>query len=495
MGSVSDIQKSLHDHLNARIQSFSVRYHQYLSEQIQIFPDNAISSMSSLLDAVSRTPYRVYLLIDEYDNFANEIMMNAEDGRSTYEALVYEKGPLKTLFKAVKSESKREAFDRTFITGVSPVVMNDITSGYNIAKNIYLNKDFNHLCGLRESEVESAVTSVVKDCNFEDTEIVSALHQMRTWYNGYVFSERSEEKIYNPTLVIYFLDAFSQECRYPDNMLDSNLAVDQAKLEYISQIPKGAQIIMDISNYGQTLLDSRIIDRFGMAEMLSDASKDNRFLASYLYYFGVLTFGGRTEEGKLNLDIPNLVMQGLYIERIQRMLLPDPALRDDGRDAASLLYTKGDISALCRFIEDHYFKILNNRDYRWANELTVKMAFLTLLHNDSLYMMDSETSLNKGYADLTMIIRPDMRQYKIFDVLVEFKYVSLKNACLDKKQADALTPEELASVPKMVNAMVDAQQQAKTYGDFLESKYKNLRLRRYAVVSLGFERVWGVEVQ
>ncbi len=212
-------------------------------------------------------------------------------------------------------------------------------------------------------------------------------------------------------------------------------------------------------------------------------------MTSFLYYFGVLTIDGQTEEGKLILRVPNLVTRGLYVERIQQMLLPEPADRDDGVFAAEQLYTKGDMDPLCEFVEQRFFKVFRNRDYRWANELTVKTAFLTLLYNDILYIMDSEKNAGTGYADLTMIIRPDMRRFKILDVLIEFKFVSLKEAGLTGEEARGLSMEELLAIPAMQAKMKEAEKQVKQYGNALEQKYGDLRLNRYGVVSIGFERL------
>ena len=111
------------------------------------------------------------------------------------------------------------------------------------------------------------------------------------------------------------------------------------------------------------------------------------------------------------------------------------------------------------------------------------------------YIMDSEREVGRGRADLTMIIRPDMRKYEIFDVLIEFKYLTLKEAGMSGEQAKEPTPEALRELPGMAKKMAEARDQAIRYGDELEKKYGNLRLRRYAVVSLGFERIWWEEVE
>ena len=140
-------------------------------------------------------------------------------------------------------------------------------------------------------------------------------------------------------------------------------------------------------------------------------------------------------------------------------------------------------------MEERYFKVFHNRDYRWANELTLKTAFLTLLYNDIIYIMDSETEIDRRYADLTMIIRPDKRYGKVFDVLIEFKFVKLKDAGMSADQAKQFSENELRQIPEIAKLMEDGEKQVKEYGEQLEQRYGNLRLQKFVVVALGFERV------
>ena len=140
-------------------------------------------------------------------------------------------------------------------------------------------------------------------------------------------------------------------------------------------------------------------------------------------------------------------------------------------------------------MEERYFKVFHNRDYRWANELTVKTAFLTLLYNDIIYIMDSEKEIDRRYADLTMIIRPDKRYGKVFDVLIEFKFVKLKDSGLTGEQAKQLSQDKLYAIPEIVTQMEDGIKQVQKYGKKLEQRYGNLRLQKFVVVALGFERV------
>jgi hypothetical protein len=139
-GTLAEIKHSLHNHLNNSIEAFAVRYQNLWQYQIKIDPQDAVSSFESALIAIGQTPYQLYLLIDEYDNFANELMMGrGEINPTRYKALLAAEGSLKTFFRAIKSASSGRGLERVFITGVSPILMSDITSAYNVAENIYFN--------------------------------------------------------------------------------------------------------------------------------------------------------------------------------------------------------------------------------------------------------------------------------------------------------------------------------------------------------------------
>ena len=488
-GSAENVKQVLFNHINDCIKEFILYYGKYNLPDIEVNRNDAISSLKSLASSVRMTTYPVYLLIDEYDNFANTVMMGVQSAGKRYEAIVHDEGHLRTFFKAVKASTSGSMFDRVFITGVSPVVMSDITSGYNIAENIYFEPEFNDLCGFKRNEIENVIKEIVDKCGFEKEMIKEAVDLMQTYYNGYTFSHATDEHIYNPTLCLYFFEHFEKRCEYPREMLDDNLAMDESKLEYIARIPRGRNLLMSLLEDKQQVAASRISKRFGIREMLTDKSRDNTFLASFLYYFGVLTIAGDTEDLEVILKVPNLVMKSLYVERIQKMLLPEPEDRDDGREAAKLVYQKGDMAPLCKFMEERYFKVFHNRDYRWANELTVKTAFLTLLYNDIIYIMDSETEIDRRYADLVMIIRPDKRYGKVFDVLIEFKFVKLKDAGINADKARKLSEYELMLIPEIANGITDGAKQVREYGKKLKQKYGNLRLQKFVVVALGFERV------
>ncbi len=390
-GSYEQIKQSLFNHINGCIEGFIVNYQPMLEHEMVLHEADALRSLQSVLAAVRYSPYRLYLLIDEYDNFVNEVMTASTE---RYEALVRGEGVLKTVLKAVKDGASGLGIDRIFITGVSPVVMSDVTSGFNIAKNIYLRRAFSNLCGFTEDEVAATLQEVVETCGYPLDEAGKALQMMHTFYNGYRFHQHAE-RVYNPTLVLYFFDRFQTECKYPRDMLDANLAMDRNKLRYAAGLPHGGQLILDALSESEPVLVDRLSDRFGVQDMLL-VGEETALIASLLYYLGVLTLDGEAVTGELVLRIPNLVIRGLYAEQIRDLLLPERGIHEVGRKAARTLYVEGDIEPLCEFVEERIFPVFSNRDYRWANELTVKTAFLSLLFNDILYIFLPYISISNG---------------------------------------------------------------------------------------------------
>jgi hypothetical protein len=492
-----DLQLTLHRYINRCIRDFALAYQDRLPITIEITPEDAMDSFHSLLAAVRQTPYRLYLLIDEYDNFANELMMASHQFSQSREvALLAGEAALKSVLKVVKAASAGGGLDRVFLTGISPVILTDLTSGYNVAQNIYHRREFHDLCGFTETEIATVLTQLGEECQWPVEKVTEALATMKQFYNGYRFSEERQERLYNPTMALYFLQNVQQDCQAPAEMLDSNLEMDRNKLSYISTLPHGLPLLMQLVANPTAVTVSRLAQRFGVERLLSP-HPDTSLLASLLYYFGVLTQAGRDEFGELVLTIPNLVTRKLYVEQLLECFLPE--MTDEVTPLARTFYRTGDVQPVCEFIEQRYFKVLDNRDSASANELTLKMAFLTLLFNDWLYVMDSETALERGYADLTMIVRPMMRQYRVWDFLFEFKRLSLAQATLPDEEkltgerAKQLTPAELKT--RCQSPLTAAREQLQRYRQTLVETYGGtLRLKVFAVVAVGWERVVWEEV-
>jgi hypothetical protein len=221
-------------------------------------------------------------------------------------------------------------------------------------------------------------------------------------------------------------------------------------------------------------------------------------VVSLLYYFGVLTLRDQTPQGQLVLQIPNLVIRQLYVELMREQLLPVSRDRRALQRVVELFYQTGEFQPLAEFVEQHQLSLFDNRDAKTANELVIKSVLATLLFDNTFYVTDSETALQRRYADFTMIVRPDKRQLQLFDILIEFKHLQLGEVKLDRGEkftgeiAKSMTLGELKVLPAVQAALAQATTQLQSYRPLLQQAYRYpLRLRVYAVVAVGFERlVW-----
>ena len=490
-GDIEQIKRNLFAHVNVAIQGFLFTYASNLTSTPQIQTDNAIASFEALCNAVQSSGQQLYLLIDEYDNFANDVLMQDPTDTRRYHDLLEGEGILKTLFKIVKASASEGKISRVFITGVSPVVLSDMTSGYNVATSIYLEPRFNELCGLTQEELTPLVAQVLNECGQDSSQQTSVSETLRQFYNGYRFCHRTERPLmYNPTLCFYFLRHYQLECEPPRQILDGNLAMDAGRIRYIAALPNGHSIIGQIVDDEHPIALQALENQFGV-EKLREVQQDSRYMLSLLYFFGVLTIRDIGELGKMVLGVPNLVIRGLYVERLKRHALPRPQDDQLAEHLAEQFYQSADLQPLVDFMENKYFAVFNNRDYCWSNELTVKTAFLTLLFNDTWYIMDSESALQRRYSDLVMIIRPSMRHYATLkDFIFEFKYLKLDELKLTGEQLREKSTAELEAMPQVQQALQDALEQLRAYQPVLAAKYQEPeRLYCLAVVALGFERV------
>jgi len=482
------IRRSLFNHLNIRIKDTAARYGQWLDGHVEVNPEDGLASLQSLLSAVSRTPHKLYLLVDEYDNFANEVMISPLRGTHRYEELVESEGTLKTFFKAVKEGAEGRGLDRVFLTGVSPVVLSDITSGYNVAKDITHRDEYHDLCGFTAEELAVTLAGVLAARSLPADQTPEILALLRDFYNGYRFGEGDNPRLYNPTLALYFLDYFHQYGRYPRQMFDDNLAMDRNRIQYVARLPHGETLVNRALNPAEPVTVTQLVNRFGVQDMLS-APRTPDFLATLLYYFGVLTLAGRNDWGELVLTIPNQVIRKLYVERLQEQVLPDYSDQEQRQALCRRFYATGDLEPLCDFLEQRYFEVFDNRDLRWSNELVVKTAFLVTLFNDTFYLMDSEPALGRGYGDLLLQVRPDMRQYALLDHLLEFKAVSLKAIGLTSAELATQSRDALRMRPVVADALREAEAQLARYRHTLEATGNPRPLHTHAVVCIGLERL------
>ena len=484
-GSLERVAGSLNDYVNTELEVFLSDYGDHLP-RIAVRSD-ARNTFIEVLAAIRKTPHSLYLLIDEYDNFANEIMVRDE---STYGGLVHGAGPFKELMKSVKRATQGRGLERLFVTGVSPVVMSDLSSGMNILTDVYQRPELNGLCGFKDDEVLSLLERIHAQDRSPTWTVKETQATIRDWYNGYRFSPGSRDKVFNPTMVLYFLDYLQRYRGSPRRLLDHNLAADEDKLRFIGQVVAGQQTVLDVVQKDAPVEIDDLAGRFTLNEILEQSAYDQSSLASFLTYFGMLTIERETPEGNLHLAPPNMVVRKLYVDQVRRFLLPQGADRTAAWRHAQAVVTRGEIAPFLAFVEEKLFPVMSNRDYIFMDEQSLKMVFLTLLWGEVTHLVVSEPELSRGYADLCLLRRPDRRMPGVYDLVFEFKYAKLGDLGLSGEELRQMDLEEIDQLELVEELFTEAETQLQRYREALLERYgEALQLRAFAVVALGFERL------
>ncbi len=482
-GNLERIEENFHDYCNNSYLGFFERYKNILKKEIPLYK-NSLSSLDLLFNAVESTGYKLYVMIDEYDNFANELMTTGKE--EEYKKVTTGEGILKSFFKKLKAAEKG-VIGKIFITGVSPIVMTEMSSGFNIATNISLDEEFNELCGFTEEEVGNVLRKILREQGAEKN-WESHLELMRLYYNGYRFSKKAKEKIYNPTLALYFLNMLQKEKEIAESLSDLSLSMDMNKLEFLARINSGQKALWEIVGEGKIEIKD-IIRGFTYQELMHLERESKEHLASFMYYFGLLTI--KKADVNLILEVPNKISYELYLKKIGKMILPE---YQDFADIRRKMFQKGDIKTVARFLEER-FSELSNRDYIYnMKESGCKLMFLAIFHDSNLYLMESEPEIVRGYSDLLFIAREDKRNLNILDFLIEFKYIGLGEIKKEGKDIRKMADAELLAEPLVKEKIETALEELKRYEEGLLKKHPRLALKKYIVVGIGFERILGLEI-
>ena len=362
---------------------------------------------------------QLYLFIDEYDHFTNKILSEPAC-LNDYKTETHGTGYLRSFFDTVKAGTKT-SIKRVFVTGVSPVTMDDLTSGFNIGTNYSLSPEFNELVGFTEEDVRAMLDYYATTCEFHHTtdELIAI---MKPWYDNYCFAEEryGRTTLYNSNMVLYFVDNYIRcGCEVPDNMIEENIRVDYNKLRML--IRKDREFAHDASLI-QTIVQQGYITgnlKTGFpAEQITDP--DN--FVSLLYYFGMLTIDG-TSMGKTKLSVPNQVVR----EQMYNYLL-DAYKENDLRYER---YTMGDLESKLAYLGDwqsyfdyiaHCIKTYSSQRDKQKGEYYVHGFTLALTSLNPYYRPVSELDNQEGYADIFLL--PLLEIYKDMEhsYIIELKY-------------------------------------------------------------------------
>jgi hypothetical protein len=487
------IESSFDDYITDSAKKFQANYQEYLPNyEINYDNHKAISITNQLMSSVELSGYKMYVLIDEYDNFTNELIST---GRNTdYSQLVNGDGLLKSFFKVLKA-CTIGSIDRIFVTGVTPITLADLSSSFNIATHLTLDEDFNELFGFTKKEVRASLEKVlIRTDTMDKFDEYSSI--MKHYYDGYLFAKYGKEHVYNPTLTFYFLHTLDSKGRVPEPLFDKNLEMDINKLEHITKISSASQKVFELLQNNETITVSEIVSGFKLKDLLNMDEQSDKYLWSYLYYHGILTYGGM-QSFNVILKVPNTVSKKFYYDRIKDSLFPQ---KIDSNNVQEQFFTYLNLSLIKTYLEETVLPYLSNRDYIQANEFSMKIMFLSLMMRDDLYLIDSEKEILRNYCDLLYIGRGDTRKrFGLKDILIEFKFVKLSEIEMSSSDVKVLSEDELKNLPPVKAKIKEAEEQSLVYMDKLNKKlfahnpfFKDMsdfHINPVRMVFVGFDRV------
>ena len=424
---LEDVERSFSEYCCMAMKNFILKYEHLLGSDVWkvVNPDetNPRQMLAALKEYVSRTDCpRIYLLIDEYDNFTNTILSSY--GQKRYREKTHGEGFIRGFFNNIKDSTSNAgaAVERLFITGVSPITMDDVTSGFNIGTNISMQPQFNDIIGFSEDEVREMITYYKDEGALpEDVTVDGLVEIMKPWYDDYCFSEdRLEERMFNSDMALYFLNSYLQLGKAPKMMVDNNIRTDYNKLRHLVQIDKtfgaNASVIQQIIAEGS--IAAQIATSFP-AEKMTDTEN----FKSLLFYFGMLSIQS-VYRGTLVLGIPNLtVREQLYTyltEAYSRAALFDMDISSLSSLVMGMAYD-GQWEPVFRFFARELERQSAIREFI-EGEAHIKGFLLAYLGLTQGYVILPEHESSKGYADFYMM--PDLLHQPdiVYSYIVEVKY-------------------------------------------------------------------------
>ncbi|MEA3229259.1 MAG: AAA family ATPase [Campylobacterota bacterium] len=424
---ITNYASSFKNHINSKINSFIIKYK---IDTIEI-SENPLERLELLFEycRIKRLP--IYILIDEYDNFANKLLIS---NINSYKNIVTDKEAFyKEFFTMLKAGTSGNdgAIKKMFFTGVSPLALYDVTSGSNIGKNISLDESFNDMVGITKSEL----IEMIKVYKLEDKqkEIISRCDE---WYNSYKFNQDIEHTVYNSDMILYYLDSLIRKDREPNDLIDVNVRTDYSKLKFLVYTDKKLNGNFEILNNlitGKKITTTKIKDNFSAFEL---SNEDN--FKSFIFSLGFVTL--EKELFRLNLKIPNQTLKKLLSEFIHYAYqdFEDYNMKVENLNVLlSELAIKKDLEVF-KYIGEVIKESSSIRDYI-DGENFVKAYLLAYLNLNTFYEVKSEVEMNKGYIDI--LLEPIQAEVP-FGVIIELKYIKRTQIEYEK------TVEELVNQAK-----------------------------------------------
>jgi hypothetical protein len=443
--------KGFRDNIFTGIHTCMSAYPTYFSEADKVKLE-ALDSPEGLLQAFLRLhsskqiPYKIYTLIDEYDHFANELFTSDID---RFQNIVSRTGFVRKFYEMIKNGMGEGKIDRNFMTGVAPLTVDALTSGFNTVDHLTLDLNFHELMGFKKAEVETIMHLI----GVTDQLLPQVMSDLTAWYDGYLFNTDTTERLYNPDMVMYFAKYYEAWKRYPKEMLDTNIATDYTKVRKIftTNSPENTHIPLLKKLTSDGTVWARLTNMFNF-----ELPFDEDDITSLLFYMGWLTIK-EEEEGESNFifKIPNLVIKELYYDYFVAISEQETKLnRTHGQIEKALfeLSKNNDPHPFLGLIKSLIDKQLSLRDAQKFDEKHLKMLLIPYLSLSSTHYVASEPEWENQYPDIVLMKRPNVTTK--YNFILELKYV--KKADKNKK----IPQSELKIIDKITD---EARQQLKGY--------------------------------
>ena len=420
-GNIDKLETKFNSYLGINLDAFVRQYSDYYQAEMEeiLAQEDFEEKMELIFKAAKAHQYHLYLIIDEYDNFTNVILN--ERGEKVYHAITHADGFYRDVFKKFKGN-----FERIFMMGVSPVTLDDVTSGFNIGWNISIKPEFDEMLGFSTTDVVEMFTYYKEHGSIPaDSDIDAIVNDMKPWYDNYCFAEEALKKktrMFNCDMVLYYLRNYMDNGCSPRQMIDPNTRTDYGKMKKLLQFDKldGERkgIIRKIAEEEQIV--TQLYESFSAYQI-----PKAEIFPSLLFYYGMLTIKG-TRGSKLILGIPNNNVRKQYYgyleEEYQAKAYVDVnQLTDYYYDMAY----DGKWEEGLRFMADAYAKVSSVRDGIEA-ERNLQGFFMAYLNLNDYYITAPELELNHGYCDFFLL--PDLTHYASqHSYILELKVLSKKD--------------------------------------------------------------------
>ena len=418
-GTIENLEEKFNFYLGVQLNGFVRDYLEFYSEKVQrqVEETKDAGGKLAIIQSEARSKnYPLYLIIDEYDNFTNTVLN--EQGENVYWAITHAEGFYRDIFKKFKG-----SFERIFMMGVSPVTLDDVTSGYNIGWHISTKEEFNQMLGFSTEDVREMFTYYKSEGKIPaDSDIEAIIKEMKPWYDNYCFSEDAlltQSKVFNCDMVLYYLRNYMSRGQSPKEMIDPNTKTDYNKMKKLIQLDKldgdRKGVLHSIIEDGEIICN--LVETFPAYKIT-----DPDIFPSLLFYYGMLTIKG-TFGSQLILGIPNNNVRNQYYgflldeyQKVNRVNLNN----------LSTLFTymafDGKWKECLEYMATEYAKVSSVRDGIEA-ERNLQGFFMAYLSLNNYYYTAPELELNHGYCDFFLL--PDLTHYPTkHSYIIELKVLS-----------------------------------------------------------------------